>query len=81
MQSNRKHDNCQAAVSLSVNTASASLPVAWRLYLPEAWCQDKKRCKKTGIPSEIEFQTKPEIALEPNPASNVTRHSARGCFS
>ena len=30
-----KHDNCQAAVSLSVSTWHASLPIAWRLYLPE----------------------------------------------
>jgi SRSO17 transposase len=59
-----KHDNCQAAVSLSVSTQSASLPVAWRLYLPEEWCQDKKRRQKASVPEEIEFATKPEIALE-----------------
>jgi SRSO17 transposase len=58
-----KHDNCQAAVSLSVSTWNGSLPVAWRLYLPEAWCQDSERRRKTGIPEEIEFQTKPAIAL------------------
>jgi len=59
-----KQDNCQAAVSLSVSTWSSSLPVAWRLYLPEAWCQDAKRREQTGIPQAIEFRTKPEIALE-----------------
>ena len=59
-----KHDNCQAAVSLSVSTWNASLPVAWRLYLPEAWCQDSEGRRKTGIPEEIEFQTKPAIALQ-----------------
>jgi SRSO17 transposase len=59
-----KHDNCQAAVSVSVATWSASLPIAWRLYLPEAWCQDKERCRQAGVPDRIEFQTKPEIALE-----------------
>lgn len=59
-----KHDNCQAAVSLSVSTWSSSLPVAWRLYLPEAWTQDPERCRQAGVPEEIEFQTKPEIALE-----------------
>jgi SRSO17 transposase len=59
-----KQDNCQAAVSLSVSTWSSSLPIAWRLYLPEAWCEDSKRCQKAGIPEEIAFQTKPEIALE-----------------
>jgi SRSO17 transposase len=59
-----KHDNCQAAVSLSVSTWSASLPIAWRLYLPEVWCQDSERCQQAGVPEGIEFQTKPEIALQ-----------------
>lgn len=59
-----KHDNCQAAVSLSVATWNASLPIAWRLYLPDAWCQDSVRRQKAGIPEAIEFQTKPAIALE-----------------
>ena len=59
-----KHDNCQAAVSLSVSTWSASLPLAWRLYLPEAWCQDSERRQQAGVPEPIEFQTKPEIALQ-----------------
>lgn len=59
-----KHDNCQAAVSLSVSTWSSSLPIAWRLYLPEVWCQDSERCQQAGVPEGIEFQTKPEIALQ-----------------
>jgi SRSO17 transposase len=59
-----KHDNCQAAVSLSLSTWSSSLPVAWQLYLPETWCQDKERRRKAGVPEAVEFHTKPEIALE-----------------
>jgi SRSO17 transposase len=59
-----KQDNCQAAVSLSVSTWSASLPIAWRLYLPEVWCEDSERCQQAGVPQEIAFQTKPEIALQ-----------------
>ena len=59
-----KHDNCQAAVSLSVSTWSSSLPIAWRLYLPEVWCQDRERCQQAGVPEGIGFQTKPEIALQ-----------------
>lgn len=58
-----KHDNCQAAVSLSVSTWSSSLPIAWRLYLPEVWCQDPERCQQAGVPEGVEFKTKPEIAL------------------
>lgn len=59
-----KQDNCQAAVSLSVSTWNSSLPIAWRLYLPEAWCQDAERLQQAGVPDGMEFQTKPEIALE-----------------
>jgi SRSO17 transposase len=59
-----KQDNCQAAVSLSVSTWNSSLPIAWRLYLPQLWCEDTDRRQRAGVPEEIEFQTKPEIALE-----------------
>jgi SRSO17 transposase len=59
-----KQDNCQVAVSLSVSTWNASLPIAWRLYLPEVWRQDAERCQQAGVPEEIQFQTKPEIALQ-----------------
>src|SRR5436189_1666869 len=59
-----KQDNCRVAVSLSVTTDSASMPVAYRLYLPEVWIKDGERRKKTGVPEEVEFQTKPNIALE-----------------
>jgi len=59
-----KSDNCQTAVSLSVSTWNASLPIAWQLYLPEVWCQDSERCRQAGVPEGIEFQTKPAIALK-----------------
>jgi SRSO17 transposase len=59
-----KQENCRVAVSLSVCTEQASLPIAWRLYLPEVWAQDKKRRKKAGVPEQLRFQTKPAIALE-----------------
>lgn len=58
-----KQENCRVAVSLSVATHHASLPVAWRLYLPESWASDRERRKATGVPQEITFQTKPAIAL------------------
>jgi SRSO17 transposase len=59
-----KQDNCQIAVSLSVANDHASLPIAYRLYLPEAWANDPDRRAKAGVPEEIEFRTKPEIALD-----------------
>ena len=60
-----KQDNCQVAVSLSVANHHASLPAAYRLYLPEDWAADSKRRRKTGVPEDVVFTTKPEIALEP----------------
>ena len=59
-----KQDNCQVAVSLSVATHQGSLPIAYRLYLPKEWAEDPARRKIAGVPDEVRFQTKPEIALQ-----------------
>jgi SRSO17 transposase len=59
-----KQDNCQVAVSLSVANAQGSLPVAYRLYLPQDWATDEGRREKVRVPEEIVFQTKPQIALD-----------------
>ena len=59
-----KQDNCRVAVSLSVATWSSSLPVAYRLYLPKEWAEDSERREKTEVPKEVQFQTKPQIALD-----------------
>jgi SRSO17 transposase len=59
-----KEDNCQVAVSLSLANSHASLPVAYRLYLPQEWATDRERLRKTGVPEDIGFETKHEIALE-----------------
>jgi SRSO17 transposase len=59
-----KQDNCQVAVSLSLANSHASLPVAYRLYLPKEWTEDRHRRRKVGIPAEVGFRSKPEIALE-----------------
>ena len=59
-----KQDNCRIAISLSVTTEKASMPVAFDLYLPNNWVEDGERRKKTGVPDSIQFQTRPEIALQ-----------------
>ncbi len=51
------------AVSLSVANDRASLPVAYRLYLPETWAEDPSRRAKAGVPEGIGFETKTAIAL------------------
>jgi SRSO17 transposase len=71
-----KQENCQVAVSLSVATSEASLPVAWQLYLPEAWAGDAARRRKAKVPETIGFQTKPEIALD-----QITEALAEGLAS
>ena len=58
-----KQDNCQVAVSLSLANDYASLPIAYQLYLPETWANDAARRDKAGVPDELVFQTKPQIAL------------------
>ncbi len=59
-----KQDNCQVAVSLTVATEQASLPVAYQLYLPQEWAQDPAKRQHAGVPPEVEFATKPQIALQ-----------------
>jgi SRSO17 transposase len=58
-----KQDNCQVAVRLSLANHDASLPVAYRLYLPEDWAADLERRHKAKVPQTIAFHTKPQIAL------------------
>lgn len=59
-----KQDSCQVAVSLSLANAWASLPVAFRLYLPKEWAEDAGRRRTAGVPEEIGLATKPQIALQ-----------------
>jgi SRSO17 transposase len=56
--------NCQVAVTLSLANHAASLPVAYRLYLPKEWAEDESRRRKAKVPEEIGFKTKSEIAIE-----------------
>ena len=58
-----KTDNCQIAVTLSIANHHVSLPIAYRLYLPEDWAKDAKRRQEAHVPEAVEFRTKPQIAL------------------
>jgi SRSO17 transposase len=59
-----KEANCQVAVSLSIANHFASLPVGYRLYLPKEWAEDRARRDRAGVPKDIRFKTKQQIALE-----------------
>jgi SRSO17 transposase len=56
--------NCQNAVSLSITTKTEHLPVDFELYLPKCWTHDPLRRAEARIPDEVEFRTKPELAIE-----------------
>lgn len=58
-----KRDNCQVAVTLTIANETASLPIAYQLYLPEVWTSDRRRRRQAGVPEEQGFLTKPEIAM------------------
>ena len=38
--------------------------MAYRLYLPQEWAKNSDRLRKVGVPKDIGFKTKHEIALE-----------------
>ena len=56
--------NCQVAVSCHGVGNDFSSCLAMQLYLPKSWTDDQERCARAEIPSGMEFQTKPEIALK-----------------
>ncbi|MBU0479389.1 IS701 family transposase [bacterium] len=59
-----KVDNCQVGVYLGYVTRREHALVDTRLYLPKEWTQDKQRCKRAGVPKEVGFRTRHELALE-----------------
>jgi SRSO17 transposase len=59
-----KTANCQVAVTLDMGTEESSTPLDWALYLPEKWANDPVRRKEAGVPEEVTFKTKSELALD-----------------
>lgn len=57
-------ENCQVATSLHVAGDSGSGCIGLRLYLPQTWTDDRKRCSAAGVPEDIEFKKKWQIALQ-----------------
>ena len=55
--------NCQVSVEVVVSDGWIAAPVAGRLYLPAAWTEDPERCQAAGVPADVEFATKPALAL------------------
>ena len=60
-----KVDNCQVGVFAVLGCRTHSIPIDFRLFLPEAWVKDKQRCIAAGVPEEaIEFNRKHDLALQ-----------------
>src|SRR5258707_13548187 len=64
-----KQANCQVAVTLSIANHHATLPIAYRLYLPREGINNTSRPAKAPVPRAITFKTKPHIRLEENLAA------------
>jgi len=57
-------DNCQVSPSLHVATDDSSGCIGMRLYLPEDWASDITRRRSVGVPEDVVFQRKWEIAID-----------------
>ena len=57
-------DNCQIATSLHLASQDAGICIGMRLYLPESWCKDRARRRKVGVPDDVVFRKKWELALD-----------------
>jgi SRSO17 transposase len=56
-------ENCQIGVFLAYATPHGTALIDRSLYLPQSWTDDRTRCLRAGIPDEVAFATKPEMAL------------------
>jgi SRSO17 transposase len=59
-----KVDNCQVGVYLGYVARAEHALVDFRLYLPKDWAKDAKRRRKCGVPKQIQFYTRHELALQ-----------------
>lgn len=59
-----KIDNCQTGVYSVLTTPSMTLPSNFRLFIPQEWIADKKRCRQVGLPSGLVPKTKVDLAIE-----------------
>lgn len=57
-------DNCQIGVCVNYRSPTGHTLIDRRLFLPEEWANDDRRRQEAGVPPEVVFRTKPELALE-----------------
>jgi SRSO17 transposase len=59
-----KVDNCQVGVFSSLVRGTSATLIDCRLYVPKEWTDDRKRCDDAGIPDDVVFKSKSQLALE-----------------
>ena len=59
-----KMENCQVGVFLSYASEHGHVLLDRRLYLPQCWIDDSERRAKAGVPEDVIFKTKPQLAQE-----------------
>jgi SRSO17 transposase len=55
-------ENCQVGVFLAYASPGGHALIDRELYLPEEWANDHDRRDEAGVPDEVEFATKPQLA-------------------
>jgi SRSO17 transposase len=57
-------ENCQTVVFAAYVTSRGHTPFDFRLYLPKAWCEDRRRRDQAAVPGDMRFATKTEQGTE-----------------
>ena len=56
-------ENCQIGMFLVYASPAGRTFLDRNLYLPTAWAEDRQRCDQAAVPDDVEFATKPELAI------------------
>lgn len=56
-------ENCQIGVFAAYVSSAGHALIDRQLYLPKSWIEDRERCRAAGIPDEVQFATKPRMAI------------------
>jgi len=59
-----RRENCQVGVFLLYASPKGAAFIDQALYLPQEWTEDRVRCREAGIPDEVAFATKGELAQQ-----------------
>jgi SRSO17 transposase len=55
-------ENFQLGVFLAYAGPKGRALIDRELYLPKSWTEDRDRCREAGVPEDVQFATKPELA-------------------